>query len=106
MARLSRAAPITCGRQRHPGYYCQSINPFAYLADVIARVQDHPAQRLDELLRGAWADARATWLHRPELFDLEQMAKARPSLRTGSHNVIFSSGYAIRSGTSNLEPSL
>jgi len=35
------------------------INPFAYLADVIARVQDHPAQRLDELLPGAWAQAHA-----------------------------------------------
>lgn len=35
------------------------INPFAYLADVIPRVQDHPAQRLAELLPGAWAQARA-----------------------------------------------
>lgn len=37
----------------------RGINPFAYLADVIARVQDHPAQRLDELLPGAWAQAKA-----------------------------------------------
>ncbi|MBI5508028.1 MAG: transposase domain-containing protein, partial [Deltaproteobacteria bacterium] len=35
------------------------INPFAYLADVIARVQDHPARRLDELLPTAWALAKA-----------------------------------------------
>ena len=33
----------------------RGINPFAYLADVIPRVQDHPAARLDELLPGAWA---------------------------------------------------
>ena len=37
----------------------RGINPFAYLVDVIARVQDHPAQQLDELLPGAWAQARA-----------------------------------------------
>jgi transposase len=36
----------------------RGVNPFAYLADVIPRVQDHPADRLDELLPGAWA-ARA-----------------------------------------------
>jgi hypothetical protein len=28
------------------------------LADVLARVQDHPARKLDELLPGAWAAAR------------------------------------------------
>lgn len=37
----------------------RGINPFEYLADVIQRVQDHPAARLDELLPGAWARARA-----------------------------------------------
>lgn len=37
----------------------RGVNPFAYLADVIARVQDHSAHRLDELLPGAWAQARA-----------------------------------------------
>lgn len=37
----------------------RSINPFAYLADVLARVQDHPASRLDELLPGAWLAAQA-----------------------------------------------
>ena len=36
----------------------RSINPFAYLCDVIARVQDHPARKLDELLPGPWARAR------------------------------------------------
>jgi transposase len=38
---------------------CESrgINPFDYLADVLARVQDHPANALDELLPGAWAAA-------------------------------------------------
>jgi transposase len=38
---------------------CESrgINPFDYLADVLGRVQDHPANALDELLPGAWAAA-------------------------------------------------
>ena len=38
---------------------CESraINPFDYLTDVLARVQDHPASALDELLPGAWATA-------------------------------------------------
>jgi len=35
----------------------RGINPFAYLSDVLSRVQDHPAKRLDELLPGAWAKA-------------------------------------------------
>jgi IS66 C-terminal element len=33
------------------------INPFDYLVDVLARVQDHPASAIDELLPGAWAAA-------------------------------------------------
>jgi len=37
----------------------RGIDPFAYLADVIPRVQDHPKRRLDELLPGAWARAHA-----------------------------------------------
>jgi hypothetical protein len=37
----------------------RALNPFAYLADVIPRVQDHPKRRLDELLPGPWARARA-----------------------------------------------
>ena len=36
----------------------RAINPFDYLVDVLARVQDHPAKALDELLPGAWAAAR------------------------------------------------
>ena len=38
---------------------CESrgINPFDYLADVLARVQDHPAKAIDDLLPGAWAAA-------------------------------------------------
>jgi transposase len=35
----------------------RGINPFAYLADVLARVQDHPARDIDDLLPGAWAVA-------------------------------------------------
>jgi transposase len=38
----------------------RGINPFAYLADVIPRVQDHPKRRLDELLPGSWLRARAS----------------------------------------------
>jgi hypothetical protein len=34
------------------------INPFAYLTDVIPRVQDHPKRKLDELLPGPWARAQ------------------------------------------------
>ena len=38
---------------------CESrgVNPFDYLTDVLARVQDHPANALDELLPGAWGAA-------------------------------------------------
>jgi transposase len=35
----------------------RAINPFDYLADVLARVQDHPTAAIDELLPGAWAAA-------------------------------------------------
>jgi transposase len=35
----------------------RGINPFEYLADVLARVQDHPARAIDELLPGAWLSA-------------------------------------------------
>jgi len=35
----------------------RGINPFEYLADVLARVQDHPASAIDELLPGHWAAA-------------------------------------------------
>ena len=34
------------------------INPFEYLADVLARVQDHPARSIDDLLPGGWIAAR------------------------------------------------
>jgi len=39
---------------------CESrgINPYEYLTDVLTRVQDHPAHKLDELLPGPWAAAR------------------------------------------------
>jgi transposase len=39
---------------------CESrgINPFDYLADVLARVQDHPANAINDLLPAAWAAAR------------------------------------------------
>jgi transposase len=37
----------------------RGINPFEYLTDVIDRIGDHPASRLDELLPSAWAAARS-----------------------------------------------
>ena len=33
----------------------RGINPFEYLTDVLARVQDHPASDIDALLPGPWA---------------------------------------------------
>lgn len=36
----------------------RQINPFDYLTDVLARVQDHPTSAIDELLPGAWAASR------------------------------------------------
>lgn len=38
------------------------VDPLAWLADKLARLQDHPANRLDELL--PW-DCRRQPLHRP-----------------------------------------
>jgi len=35
------------------------VNPVEYLADVLVRVQDHPASRIDELLPHRWTYARA-----------------------------------------------
>jgi transposase len=35
------------------------IDPQAWLADVLARIADHPANRLDELLPWNWASQRA-----------------------------------------------
>lgn len=37
------------------------INPFDYLYDVLCRINDHPVNRLDELLPGRWQP-----IHRPE----------------------------------------
>jgi len=36
----------------------RGINPFECLADVLARVEDHPSGAIDELLPGAWAASR------------------------------------------------
>jgi IS66 C-terminal element/Transposase IS66 family len=36
----------------------RSINPLEYLTDVLSRVGDHPASKLDELLPGPWAAAQ------------------------------------------------
>ena len=37
----------------------RAINPFEYLADVLARIGEHPQSRIDELLPAAWADRAA-----------------------------------------------
>ncbi len=39
---------------------CESlgINPFDYHRDVLARVQDHPAKAIDELLPGNWSSRK------------------------------------------------
>jgi hypothetical protein len=37
------------------------VHPFGYLADVLARVQDHPASGIDELLRGSLLDLSLQW---------------------------------------------
>ena len=37
----------------------RGINPFAYLADVIPRVQEYPAKRVAELLPGNWLRTQA-----------------------------------------------
>ena len=34
------------------------VDPKAWLADVLARIADHPMKRLDELLPWAWKAAR------------------------------------------------
>jgi transposase len=36
----------------------RGINPFEYLADVLARVQDHPARDIDALLPAGWVAGR------------------------------------------------
>lgn len=35
----------------------RTVNPFEYLADVLARVQGHPTNAIDKLLPGQWAAA-------------------------------------------------
>lgn len=34
------------------------IDPQAWLADVLARINDHPVNKLSELLPRAWAEAK------------------------------------------------
>jgi hypothetical protein len=35
------------------------VDPQAWLADVLARIADHPAQKLDELLPWNWTPLKA-----------------------------------------------
>lgn len=37
----------------------RAINPFAYLADVLSRIGEHPNSRIDDLLPAAWPPAAA-----------------------------------------------
>ena len=41
------------------------VDPRAWLADVLARIADHPASRIDELLPWNWQAARASRCRRP-----------------------------------------
>jgi len=36
------------------------VNPQHYLADVLTRIADHPARRIDELLPSNWQPADTT----------------------------------------------
>ena len=36
------------------------VDPLAWLADVLARIADHPAHRIDELLPWTWKAEKAT----------------------------------------------
>jgi transposase len=36
-----------------------NVDPQAWLADILARLQDHPAKRIDELLPWNWKRERA-----------------------------------------------
>ena len=43
---------LTSSCQRH------GLDPFVYLRDVLARLPNHPPERLDEMLPDCWAAAR------------------------------------------------
>ena len=65
------------------------VDPQAWLADVLARIAGHPAQKLDELLPWNWtplktaeaAAARAAWLTEWILFDVRPEAWSVSSRR-------------------------
>ena len=88
--RANYAEPITCRSRRIPektsplGIVRQSawtaklndIDPQAWLADILAHLQDHPAKRIDELLPWNWkllplrkAAARAACSYPARLFN-------------------------------------
>jgi transposase len=54
------------------------LDPFAYLRDVIGRISDHPASRLEELLPDRWKAAHAGSLH-PSGNEALPIAQSQPS---------------------------
>ena len=53
--RMARESGMELIVYQNPEAKERGINPFDYLADVLARLQDHQANAIDELLPGAWA---------------------------------------------------
>jgi transposase len=52
------------------------VDPQAWLADVLARLPDHPAKRIDELLPWSWSPRRAD-RRTPEGLDQRQRVEGQ-----------------------------
>jgi hypothetical protein len=44
--------------RREKAFQARGIDPFEYLANVLARVQNHPARNIDALLPAGWIPAQ------------------------------------------------